>query len=115
MTALSEKTRIARKRYACEGCGTPIHPGHQYTDYRGLYDGSVSTARFHVECREAEIKLNRDNDLYDEEWMPLHEHFSDAGEALLEILEQVVADRLRLRVARSARARAHFTQNSVQG
>jgi hypothetical protein len=69
--------------------------GQAYSEYRGVYDGDVYVLRHHLECRDAEIKLNRHYGLTDDdEWQPLYYHYCNEGEELLASLDPVVTARL---------------------
>lgn len=104
MAFISEKTVKARKAHICDGCCTEIVPRTTYNEYRGYNDGHY-TLRHHIECMKVERELNRVNDLTDDEWMPLHEHYNGAGPDLLTEIDPVVADRLRLWVKQSEERR----------
>lgn len=47
-----EKTRVARKRWACYECGEPIEIGDEYTDIAQLYEGSWDHFRICDCCTE---------------------------------------------------------------
>jgi hypothetical protein len=107
MTFLSEKTMTARKQHICEGCETEIEPGTPYVRYTGTSDdaGIYSTA-YHVECRETEIELNHEKDLWGDDWLSLWYHLDCEGDGLLNEIQPIVADRLRLRAKRADERRA---------
>lgn len=72
MTFVREQAISAtRKRHLCEACDKWIEPGEPAINWAGVTDGDFSTAYYHPECRQAEIALNRANDLYNDEWTRL--------------------------------------------
>lgn len=60
MSFASERTvKSVRKARACDGCGQLIEVGSPAVVWTGTTDGDFGTADFHVECRAAEIGINK--------------------------------------------------------
>ena len=61
----------SRKDHRCDGCRRIIPVGSKYLRYAGVYDGDFGCFAMHVDCRAAEVALNKIHDPY--EWVPLSE------------------------------------------
>lgn len=60
MSFRSERNvKAVRKRHRCDGCNSDIEVGDPAVRWAGMTDGDFGSLIFHVECREAEIALNR--------------------------------------------------------
>ncbi len=46
-------TPVARKKYRCDQCGTPIDPGCRYVHRVGKWEGEFDTYRAHEDCESA--------------------------------------------------------------
>jgi hypothetical protein len=71
MTFYCETTHTAAKRHDCDACPAPIEPGQRYTKWAGITDGDFSACKLHVECRAAEVALNRAHGTDWDEWITL--------------------------------------------
>jgi len=67
----NETEHKARKAHKCDACCTAIDFGSTYVRWAGTSDGEFSVAKFHVECRNAEIALNKLSGTDWDEWMGL--------------------------------------------
>lgn len=64
---ISETIQAARKPHRCDHCGTTIDPGQQYERIRGVWEGTPSVFKSHLECRDCAHQMWRDRDYnYDE-------------------------------------------------
>lgn len=72
MSFYSERPiKAVRKTRACDGCGTPLAVGQPALKCSGNHDGFWS-GTYHLECREAEIALNKLHDCWGgDDWMSL--------------------------------------------
>lgn len=60
--------QVARKRFGCDHCVTPILPGQRYFRLRGIWDGDPGVFRAHQECEYAA-----------QQWLDYHDCMSDEG------------------------------------
>lgn len=94
MSFCSEREiKSVRKARRCAACRKMVEVGSRAIGWAGTIDGDFSTATFHVECRVAEIELNKlaGNDW--DEWMGLDDAEADDWPWLLSD-HPVVAARL---------------------
>lgn len=96
MTFARETTHTARKAHRCDACGRRIEPGERYTRYAGIYEDGFATGAYHPDCREWEIKLCRDFDLYDDEWRGLSDFVAEDGPIVLDGAPEAVRARFGL-------------------
>lgn len=54
----SETIRKARKTYRCGECFSHIHIGDRYYDINGIWEGTFSRLKFHIDCHEFRELLN---------------------------------------------------------
>jgi hypothetical protein len=69
----TERTiKSVRKARKCRACRRQIEVGNPAVDWSGTTDGEFQAVSYHVECRAAEIALNRlAGTQYGDEWMGL--------------------------------------------
>lgn len=89
----SETTHRTRKQRRCDSCLQMIEIGEPYVRWVGVTDGDFGTAPFHPDCREAEIKVNRELLAFDDEWASLHEYVSEEGMHVLDGVPESVRQR----------------------
>ena len=99
MSFANETEHRARKAHKCDACRTAIEPGSSYTRWAGTMDGDFSVAKFHHECRKAEIALNKLSGTDWDEWMELDDIEVDDWPWLIEDHPEV-ADRLQITQAK---------------
>ena len=63
--------KSVRKARRCCACGQMIEVGSSAIDWSGLHEGVFEAVSYHVECRAAEIALNRLNETQYDEWIGL--------------------------------------------
>lgn len=80
----SERIVKVRKPRPCEGCGVIIGKGEQALTYSGRFDGYFGSFTHHIECRQAEVDLNKKVSTSFDEWYPLSEIDPDDWQWLLE-------------------------------
>lgn len=73
----SETTHTARKAHRCDACNAAIDAGSRYVRWAGTTDGDFSDAKFHPDCRVAEIALNKLSGTDWDEWMGLQDMEGD--------------------------------------
>lgn len=89
----SETEHKARKAHKCDACNRAIEVGTTYTRWAGTTDGDFSEAKYHAECRAAEIAFNKLIGTDWDEWMGLDDAEADDWPWFLEE-HPVVAVRL---------------------
>lgn len=99
MSFVSETTHAARKPHICDGCGKGIVVGEKYTKWAGITDGCFGTAKYHEECRAAEIALNSLHGTHSDEWLGLQDMEVDDWPWLFEDYP-AVADRMKITAQR---------------
>lgn len=87
----SERIVKVRKSRLCEGCGVIIGKGEQALTYSGRFDGDFGSFTHHIECRQAEVDLNKEVSTSFDEWYPLSEIDPDDWRWLLEKHPDVAA------------------------
>lgn len=65
--------KATRTEHRCAGCTKPIPVRDPARYYSGRYDGYFYTCYYHVECRKAEIALNKFADTFGDEWISLQD------------------------------------------
>lgn len=105
----SERIVKVRKSRPCEGCGVIIGKGEQALTYSGRFDGYFGSFTHHIECRQAEVDLNKKVSTSFDEWYPLSEIDPDDWQWLLEkhpavaARKNITAERIREREAEQKR------------
>lgn len=56
-TVATREWRRAAKEHRCCECGLPIHVGHTYEHFRGLWCGTWQTHRSHVHCADLSARV----------------------------------------------------------
>lgn len=84
MSFSEETTHKARKAHRCEACNGKIEAGETYIRWAGTTDGDFGVAKFHQDCRQAEIALNKLSGTDWDEWMGLQDMEVDDWPWLLE-------------------------------
>jgi len=96
----NERTvRAVRKARQCCACGLQIETGSPAVDWSGTSDGDFHAVSYHVECRAAEIALNKLNDTQWDEWTGLDDMEWEDWQFILDD-HPVVAARLKITQAR---------------
>ena len=82
VTTISGGVRIARKHHQCFECFRAIAPRQQYGFQTNVYDGSIYTLAWHLDCQECanEYRATSDNYYDDDEFPPLREEWCESGE-----------------------------------
>lgn len=73
----NETEHTARKEHRCDACNQRINAGSRYVRWAGTTDGDFSEAKYHLECRQAEIALNKLAGTDWDEWMGLDDMEAD--------------------------------------
>jgi len=84
-TVFTPRLVTGRKNYQCVCCLQQIAKNTRHMYQAQVYEGKIVTFRMHDDCHDWEIFLNQENDLYYDDYMPLHEYVANEG---LKILEQ---------------------------
>ncbi len=94
-TLLSTNWPVARKKYRCEQCQTPIEPGTKHRKEAGIWEGGFYTNREHTDCGEASHEIWLNAGLGYDEGIWLHEEYWNepefTGAFLLEKYPEVAA------------------------
>ncbi len=69
--------KATRKLATCAACGTHIQIGEPAIRWAGITDGEFSSAAYHPDCREAEIRMNRECGSAAYDWFALSERDPD--------------------------------------
>lgn len=70
---VSEATPKARKRHFCEECGRDIVKGQTYKRQFISDGGDAWTFKAHTDCIEMSNELRTRNNLWGNDWYPIHE------------------------------------------
>lgn len=72
MSFIEERAiKATRKRHLCSACDKWIEPKEAAINWAGVTGGQFGSVYYHPECRAAEIAINRQYGLRDDEWMSL--------------------------------------------
>ena len=72
MSFSNERTiKAVRKARKCCACNRQIEVGSPAVDWSGMNEGEFDAVSYHVECRAAEVALNRLAETQWDEWMGL--------------------------------------------
>lgn len=74
---ISEKIAPARKPHRCAECGRTIPKGEAYLHQVNSDGSQIWTYKAHVDCAEMSDQFRRENRLWGDDWLPLHEYFDD--------------------------------------
>lgn len=72
-----QPVQATRKLHYCAGCHMKIATGSPAMRCSGLYEGSFYSYIYHVDCREAEVALNKDTMHWRDEWSCLDDFSVD--------------------------------------
>lgn len=96
MAFATERTiKAVRKARKCCACSRIIEVGSPAVDWSGTSDGDFHAVSYHVECRDAEIALNRLHETQHDEWIGLDDLEWEDWQYLLDE-HPVVAQRLKI-------------------
>ena len=73
------ETRTSRKQRRCDGCCAAIEVGERYFYMAWKDEGYFCSAAYHPDCRQAEVDLNAEAGLRDDEWTWLHDLVAEGG------------------------------------
>lgn len=86
------RTKAVRKQHRCDACPAPIEIGQPMIKWAGTTDGDFGILKYHPECREAEIALNKLHDTWsNDEWIGLWDFDWEDAEWLIEEFPIVAA------------------------
>lgn len=82
VTTISSGVRTARKHRQCFECCRAIAPRQKYGFQTNVYDGSVYTLAWHLDCQKCANEYRAINYNYydDDEFPPLREEWCGSGE-----------------------------------
>jgi len=66
-----QKKSKAREEHFCAGCRQKIEVGEEFLRLAGKNRGSFFSCKYHTECHEEEINIQKEFDLNDDEYMSL--------------------------------------------
>lgn len=119
MSFVSEITvKAVRKAHRCDACCTPVEIGQPMIRCAGMTDGDFWSLKYHPECREAELALNKLHDTWsNSDWIGLWDFDWEDAEWLL-AEHPVVAARKGItaeRVAEYKERQSRFWKGATHG
>ena len=86
------KVGAVRKAKRCDACGKMVEVGQPAIKWAGTTDGDFGTLAYHVDCRAAEIALNKLHDTWsNEDWIGLWDFDWEDADWLLADYPEVAA------------------------
>lgn len=89
--ASTRTVKAVRKAHKCVGCDRMIEIGQPAERWSGMTDGDFASVIYHVDCRAAEIELNKLASTDWDEWMGLADIEDDDWDWLIEEYPAVAA------------------------
>jgi len=80
VTVLYQGKRKARKHHTCYECYRAIAPNETYGYQNNVYDGSVYTIKWHIDCSEMGSEYRKEYSYYDDEFPPLRDDMVESDE-----------------------------------
>lgn len=90
--ASERQVKATQKAHRCDACFKQIHAGGPAVRWSGMSDGEFHACIYHVDCREAELKLNGLSGYrFGDDWMGLEDRDHQDEPWLLEEFPEVAA------------------------